>query len=312
MADPYDYDSDTSLQALLQQLYNPYASDIMLAYGYQPSTGTPSITNPGTYVDPDPSGTVPLPPPGVYTPPDPLPPFDPGVDPTPDPPPDPPSNPCPAGYIMGPRGVCILDPTVQPPGDPDPPGEPPPPSGPPTGYVSPASLEGYDPFIHSRRHRMSGTNVLAGSRQEVDADEFNRLLGNMEGRYGEGAFYDPERGSIYHNYDRVNTMEYPPKNTSYVPIGIDPRNYSDTEALQAAHLGLGHQLDERGRAMRSRNPIYTNERIGNKMYFVDDGKVYSYDVQDVEYDSTPSFARGGAVSPIASHGIGALFAKGNM
>ena len=45
------------------------------------------------------------------------------------------------------------------------------------------------------------------------------------------------------------------------------------------------------------------------MYFVDNGKVYSYDVRDIEYGSTPTFARGGAVSPVARNGIGALFAK---
>lgn len=297
MADPYNYDSDTSLQALLEQLYNPYANDIMLAYGYQPSTGTPSITNPGTYVDPDPSGTVPLPPPGVYTPPDPLPPFDPGVDPTPDPPPAPPPNPCPAGYIMGPRGVCILDPTVQPPGYPDPPGEPPPPSGPPTGYVSAANLADYDPFLHGRRNMTSGKQFLMGSRQDVGMDDFLSALAQAEGKYGQGMTYDPDRG-LFSNISEEDLAKH--RENQAVPMHINPNQMTDVEQLRAKILGNRKLLGGQQVA------------IGDRMYFLDDGNISSYQYQDVKYDSTPSFARGGAVSPIASNGIGPLFAKGNM
>jgi len=304
MAEPYDYSSDTALQDLLNQLYNPYQQNILLAYGYQPSPGTPSITNPGDYIDPDPGGNVPLPPPGGYTPPPVIPP--PGPDPTP--PPPPPPNPCPAGYVMGPDGVCIIDPDTggpqpppPPPPEPPPPPPPPPPPQPPTGYVRPADMKDYDPFMHGRRNKFYGMDVLAGSRQEVSADEFNRLLGGTEGKYGQGAFYDPERGSIYQNIDDDKVSQ---ENSSYVPYGVDPSKYTDVQRLQAAHMGIG---DQEG---RSRNPIYTSQRIGDKMYFVDNGKVYSYDVRDIEYgEGSPTFARGGAVSPVARSGIGALFAK---
>lgn len=304
MADPYDYDSDTSLQTLLNSLFNPYQNDVLLAYGYQPSPGTPSITNPGDYIDPDPGGNVPLPPPGGYTPPPVIPPIDPGPDPEP-PPPPPPPNPCPAGYVMGPDGVCIIDPGPEPPPqEPPPPPPPPPPPGPPTGYVNAATMADYDPFMHGRRNKFYGMEVLAGSRQEVSADEFNRLLGGTEGKYGQGAFYDPERGSIYQNIDDDKVFV---ENSSYVPYGIDPDKYQPQQKTQAAMFGFGDQKDDRGRSKRSQNPIYTSQRIGDKMYFVDDGKVYSYDIRDKE--GTVTFAAGGPVSSVARNGIGALFAK---
>ena len=72
-------------------------------------------------------------------------------------------------------------------------------------------------------------------------------------------------------------------------------------------FGFGDQKDERGRSKRSQEPIYTSQRIGDKMYFVDGGKIFSYDVRDKQYGSTPTFATGGAVSKVASTGVGTLF-----
>ena len=209
---------------------------------------------------------------------------------------------------MGPDGVCVVDPGPEPPPPPPPepppppPPEPPPPPPPepPTGYVNAATMADYDPFMHGRRNKFYGMEVLSGSRQEVSADEFNRLLGGTEGKYGQGAFYDPERGSIYQNIDDDKVSQ---ENSSYVPYGIDPDKYTDVQKIQAAHMGIG---DQDG---RSRSPIYTSQRIGDKMYFVDNGKVYSYDVRDIDYASTPTFAAGGPVSSVARNGIGALFAK---
>lgn len=294
-SDPY-YNPDyqyvpAGVQDMIFGLFNPYASELMLTYGYQPPTdpvtgqpvGTPSITNPGTYVDPSPT-PGPAGPPGVYVPPDPVDPLDPIPDPTPPPDPTGPSDPAPGG-----GGPGVPDPT---------------PTGPPSGYVGAARLKGIDPLAHSRRNKLSGMDVLVGSRQEVSAEDFNRLLGTIEGKYGKGAFYDPERGSIYQNIDDDKVAI---ENSSYIPVGIDPTKYQEQQKTQAAMMGLGDQVDERGRSKRSRDPIYTSQRIGDKMYFVDGGKIYSYDVRDKQYGSTPSFATGGAVSKVASTGVGTLF-----
>ena len=289
------------VQDMIFGLFNPYASELMLTYGYQPPTdpvtgqpvGTPSLTDPGTYTPPG-VGVGPSLPTGTYTPPGPTTPIDPGVDPTPpdytppEPPPDPtvPSDPDPGG------------------GDPGGGGPDPTPTGPPSGYVGAASLKGIDELAHRKRNYLGGMDVLVGSRQEVSAEDFNRLLGTIEGKYGKGAFYDPARGSIYQNIDDDKVAI---ENSSYIPVGIDPTKYQEQQKTQAAMMGLGDQVDERGRRKRSREPIYTSQRIGDKMYFVDGGKIFSYDVRDKQYGSTPSFATGGAVSKVASTGVGTLF-----
>ena len=154
------------VQDMIFGLFNPYASELMLTYGYQPPTdpvtgqpvGTPSITNPGTYVDPSPT-PGPAGPPGVYVPPDPVDPLDPIPDPTPTPtpPPDPtgPSDPAPGG------------------------GGPDPPYWPAQRVCWSGPFKGIDPLAHSRRNKLSGMDVLVGSRQEVSAEDFNRLLSGM-------------------------------------------------------------------------------------------------------------------------------------
>ena len=298
--DPY-YNPDyqyvpAGVQDMIYGLFNPYASEVMLQYGYQPPLGTPSITNPGTYIDP---GPMPGPsgPPGVFTPPGPVTPL-PGTD---DPVVGVPGGPDTGGPDTGGPDTGGPDPEP-PPTSPPPP--PPPPSGPPTGYVSAARLKGYDDLVHSRRNKLYGMDVLVGSRQEVSAEDFNRLLSGIEGKYGKGAFYDPERGSIYQNIDDDKVFI---ENSSYIPHGIDPTKYQEQQKVQAAMFGFGDQKDERGRDKRSREPIYTSQRIGDKMYFVDGGKIYSYDVKDKNYQSTPGFAEGGAVSKVASTGVGTLF-----
>jgi hypothetical protein len=299
--DPY-YNPDyqyvpAGVQDMIFGLFNPYASELMLTYGYQPPLGTPSITNPGTYIDP---GPMPGPsgPPGVFTPPGPVTPL-PGTD---DPVVDVPGGPDTGGGNG--TGTDGPDTNGEPPPSSPPPSSPPP-SGPPTGYVSAARMKEYDPFMHSKRQKFYGMNVLAGSRQEVSAEDFNRLLSGIEGKYGQGAVYDPERGSIYQNIDDERVIAG--RDTSDPFYGVDPNKYNDAQRQLAALLGIGDQKDERGRDKRSRNPIYTSQRIGDKMYFVEGGKVYSYDVKDINYQSTPGFAEGGAVSKVASTGVGTLF-----
>ena len=296
--DPY-YNPDyqyvpAGVQDMIFGLFNPYASEVMLQYGYQPPLGTPSITNPGTYIDPGPT-PGPSGPPGVFTPPGP-------VTGLPDQ-----SSPGPDTGIPDTGSPDTGSPDTGSPdtGSPDTNGPPPPSTPqPPSGYVGAASLKGYDDLAHSRRNKLYGMDVLVGSRQEVSAEDFNRLLSGIEGKYGKGAFYDPERGSIYQNIDDDKVFI---ENSSYIPYGIDPNKYQAQQKVQAAMFGFGDQKDERGRSKRSQEPIYTSQRIGDKMYFVQDGKVFSYDVKDKEYQSTPGFAGGGAVSKVASTGVGTLF-----
>ena len=305
--DPY-YNPDyqyvpAGVQDMVFGLFNPYAAEVVLQYGYQPTLGTPSITDPGTYIDPGPN-LGPSSPPGIFTPSGPVVPFsgDGNGTSTGD------GNGTGTGGGDGTgtgggngTGTDGTDPN----GDPPPTQPPPSTPQPPSGYVSAARMKEYDPFMHSRRQKFYGMDVLAGSRQEVSAEDFNRLLSGIEGKYGQGAFYDPERGSIYQNIDDERVIAG--RDTSDPFYGVDPNKYNDAQKQQAALLGIGDQKDERGRDKRSREPIYTSQRIGDKMYFVEGGKVYSYDVKDINYQSTPGFAEGGAVSKVASTGVGTLF-----
>lgn len=185
----------SSYQDLIDSLFNPYASEIMQAYGYTPSTGTPSITDPGTYNDPG------GPSPGVYVPPTGTPgpvinPYD-GTG-------DPPivTDPAEPADPTDPTGPS--DPT-NPTGPSDPTG-PSGPSGPGMWDGTAAGARGHDNYLHSKRALMWGDQL--DPRKTMSLDDFiENVLPYAEGKYGSGMTYDPKTGLVYNNITQEQVAE---------------------------------------------------------------------------------------------------------
>ena len=99
--------------------------------------------------------------------------------------------------------------------------------------------------------------------------------------------FDPESGTIYEGVTDdmseaeknafMQSLERAESNQS-VPVGVDPSLLTPTQRMRAeAMYGSGN----------------TVTRIGNTKYLVDeDGKVVTYEVKDVDYQSSPSFGPG--------------------
>jgi hypothetical protein len=268
----------SNYQDLLNALFNPYASEIMQAYGYKPSTGTPSITDPGTYVDP---GFTPGP---VYTPPS----GTPGtvinpIEPDPTTPPDtsisdPPDYTDP-GTTPGP-GYTPPDPNAGPGDDflTGPTTPTPTPTPPPSvrdnfygGEGAPASaLQGIDDFIHGKRNLMWSDTIQP--RRTMSLDEFlTDVMPYHKGKYGQGMMYDPETGRIYNNITAEQANEIRENNYGRI-FGVHPDMTSKAEKL-GIMLG-GHGEMEQGS---------TYMRLGGKTgthYFIMGDQVYAYDYEN--------------------------------
>ena len=271
----------SNYQDLLNSLFNPYASEIMQSYGYvAPTKGTPSITDPGTYVDP---GFTPGP---VYTPPS----GTPGtvinpIDPDPTTPPDtsisdppdytdPGTTPgpgyTPPGTTTGP-GDDFLTGTPPPP----PPTQTPPPTNVRDDFyggagASAADLQGIDDFIHGRRHYMWSDKVQP--RRTMSLDEFlTDVMPYHKGKYGQGMMYDPETGRVYNNITAEQANEIREKNYGRI-FGVHPDMTSKAEKL-GIMLG-GHGEMQQGS---------TYMRLGGKTgthYFIMGDQVYAYDYEN--------------------------------
>ena len=270
----------SNYQDLLNSLFNPYASEIMQAYGYvAPTKGTPSITDPGTYVDP---GFTPGP---VYIPPS----GTPGTvinpyDPTPTTPPDASISDPPAYTDPGPTpgpGYTPPDPNAGP-GDDFLTGPTPTPTPTPTpppsirdifygGEGAPLSaLQGIDDFIHGKRNLMWGDKVQP--RRTMSLDEFlTDVMPYHKGKYGQGMMYDPETGRIYNNITAEQANEIRENNYGRI-FGVHPDVTSLAEK-QAIMLG-GHGEMSQGS---------TYMRLGGKTgthYFIMGDQVYAYDYEN--------------------------------
>ena len=280
----------SNYQDLLDSLFNPYASEIMQAYGYKPSTGTPSITDPGTYVDP---GFTPGP---VYTPPS----GTPGTvinpyDPTPTTPPDtsisdPPDytdpGPTPGpGYTppdpnAGPGDDFLTGPTPTPTPTPTPP-----PSIRDIFYggegAPPSALQGIDDFIHGKRNLMWGDIVQP--RRTMSLDEFlTDVMPYHKGKYGQGMMYDPETGRIYNNITAEQANEIRENNYGRI-FGVHPDMTSKGEKL-AIMLGGHGEMEQGSTYMRLGGGSGTH-------YFIMGDQVYAYD-----YKNTGGLGFGGQTS----------------
>lgn len=178
-----------------------------------------------------------------------------------------------------------------------------------SGYVSFAGAKGIDDYLYGQRDvgYRGGIQALLGSRQDLTADEFNALLAQQAGRYGEGSTlaYDPRFG-VYSTIGEDELARYRSgERVSYE--GLDPSLMSDADRIRNNMVGGTDSLtytDEEGRVFRI-NRDRQRVRIGNTQYIMnDDGSVTSYTVRDIPRDDTPDFspspstgfANGGIVS----------------
>ena len=145
-------------------------------------------------------------------------------------------------------------------------------------YAGAAQYGAIDPFLHGRRGMTPGKQFLAGSRQDVGMDDFLSALGQAKGKYGQGMTYDPARG-LFSNISEEELARH--REAQSVPFGVSPDQMTDTEQLRAKMMGNRQLLGKQQVA------------IGDRMYFLDDGNVSSYQYQDTPYESTPGFRAGG-------------------
>ena len=168
------------------------------------------------------------------------------------------------------------------------------PTAPLTGYQNISAFREQDPYIWGKRGMLSGLKALAGSRQDLTAEEFASLLSGQQGKYGEGSTlaYDPRFG-IYSTISDAELQRL--RETQSVPYYIDPRLMTDVERIRSNLTGGGTYsrsvTDEAGNVYKIDRGRQST-RIGNKQYFMnEDGSITSYDVEDIKYDYTPGFDR---------------------
>ena len=247
---------------LLNALFNPYASEIMQAYGYVPPSGTPSITEP--YVPPSGTlGTV-FPTGGTggggygsqpYTPPG-------GTGP---PPYSPPPSGTPGGNVGGTGGGGSY------------------PSGGGTAVPYNQSEEflnfmeadiqnrfGGDRFLHSKRGLVGGDDL--GARQTYSLDEFTSgILPYAKGKYDSGVFVDPQTGMMYNHISEEELARRRDDGRGNARIfGVHPSVTTDREKQLLMLGGMG-ETSQGTRYIRIGGP--TN----GTHYFIEGDQVYAYD-----------------------------------
>jgi hypothetical protein len=166
------------------------------------------------------------------------------------------------------------------------------PTAPLAGYQNISAFRDQDPYLFGKRGLVSGLNALAGSRQDLTAEEFASLLSGQQGRYGEGSTlaYDPRFG-IYSTISDAELQGL--REQQSVPSYIDPRLMTDVERVRSNLTGGGTYTrsvtDEAGNVYKIGKNRQT-VRIGDKQYFVnEDGSVTSYGVEDINYTRSPRF-----------------------
>ena len=263
-------------QDLLNALFNPYASEIMQAYGYVPSSGTPSITDPGAYAPTGGAGPQPYVPPSgtpgaVFS-----------------------GGSSPVDLITGGGATGAVDFIT----------------GGTTGggttgggttgsgttgvgtsggsgsfadntpynqtdefkaYIE-ADIQnrfGGDRFLHSKRGLVGGEEL--GPRQTYSLEEFaSGILPYAKGKYGSGVTYDPKTGLMYNNITQEELARRRDDDPYARIFGVHP------DALTASEREL---LKLGGHGEMSPGTKYI--RIGGPTtgthYFIENGQVYAYD-----------------------------------
>ena len=179
-----------------------------------------------------------------------------------------------------------------------------------SGYVSFAKAQGVDDYLYDQRDvgYRGDIQALLGSRQDLTADEFNALLAQQAGRYGEGSTlaYDPRFG-VYSTIGEDELARYRAGERGIGYEGLDPTLMSDADRIRNNMVSGTDSLtytDEEGRVFRV-NRDRQRLRVGDKQYIMNpDGSVTSYTVRDTPRDDAPDFspspstgfAEGGIVS----------------
>ena len=149
-------------------------------------------------------------------------------------------------------------------------------------YARAPNYKDIDPLLHSRRRQISDLReFLRGSRQDVSTEDFLSALQQAQGRYGQGMTYDPARG-LFSNISEAELARH--REAQSVPFGINPDQMTDVEQIRAKMMG--------NRKLRGQQEV----TIGDRMYFLDDGNVVSYQFRMPEMGYTPTFNQGGIVS----------------
>ena len=263
----------SSYQDLINALVNPYASEIMQAYGYVPSSGTPSITDPGTYTDPGGPG------PGTYIPPS----GSPGtvINPYATPGGTSPGGTSPGGTSPGGTSPGGTSPGGTSPGGTSPGGTSP---GGGTPYEGPynqspeflAMIEadiqnrfGGDRFLHSKRNIVSGDEL--GARQTYSVEEFaSGILPYAKGKYGSGVTYDPKTGLMYNNITQEELARRRGEDGYARIFGVHP------DALTAREREL-LKLGGHGEMTPGTQYIRIGGPTTGTHYFIQGDQVYAYD-----------------------------------
>ena len=149
-------------------------------------------------------------------------------------------------------------------------------------YARAPNYKDIDPLLHSRRRQISDLReFLRGSRQDVSTEDFLSALQQAQGRYGQGMTYDPARG-LFSNISEAELARH--REAQGVPFGINPDQMTDVERIRAKMMG--------NRKLRGQQEV----TIGDRMYFLDDGNIVSYQFRMPEMGYTPTFNQGGIVS----------------
>ena len=149
-------------------------------------------------------------------------------------------------------------------------------------YARAPQYKDIDPLLHSRRSQITDLReFLRGSRQDVSMEDFLSALQQAKGQYGQGMTYDPTRG-LFSNISEADLARH--REAQSVPFFIDPSQMTDVERTRAKMMS--------NRKLRGQQEV----TIGDRMYFLDDGNVVSYQFRMPEMKYTPTFNQGGIVS----------------
>ena len=165
-------------------------------------------------------------------------------------------------------------------------------------YVSFARARGVDDYLYGQRDvgYRGDIQALLGSRQDLTADEFNALLAQEAGRYGEGSTlaYDPRFG-VYSTIGEDELARYRAGERGIGYEGLDPTLMSEADRIRNNMVSGTDSLtytDEEGRIFRV-NRDRQRLRVGDTQYIMnDDGSVTSYTVRDTPRDYAPDFSPG--------------------
>ncbi len=151
------------------------------------------------------------------------------------------------------------------------------------GYARPAQLGGVDSFGHGKRAAVLTGHALSPPRTMSIDDFVNNVLPKAAGKHGEGMHYDPETGSVWSNISPEKMQELSDKKVAMMGVNTA---YMTDDQLFRSYL-MGHNPG----AISGESMVRMGGDSG-QYYFIDPNNpdqvvVYNY-VQTM--DGQPSFA----------------------